>query len=92
MNDWLVRLWSKLKLGVEPARTDNLIPDWKSLSPEQQREEIVQIYAMAVCHKDNRPWPDASDTCYMRGQCDSCRRIADAFVDVERVMRSELMR
>jgi hypothetical protein len=66
--------------------------DWRSLSEEQQREEIVQLYALAVCHRGNLPWADAADECLMMGRCDACRRIADAFVDVEKVMRSEVMR
>jgi hypothetical protein len=92
MRQWLKKLWINLFSKSASVDESNPIPDWKSLSPEQQREAIVWIYAMAVCHKDNRPWHDAMDRCYMRGQCDTCCRIANAFVDVEIVMRSELMR
>lgn len=91
MNRWIKDFWVKM-VGRAPTIKAGPTLDWKSLSQEQQREEITKLYAMAVCHKDNLPWYDAMDKCMMMGQCERCRKIADAFVDVEQVMRSEIMR
>lgn len=90
MNLWIKDFFLKLTIWSPGFKKSSRLP-WSSLSEEQQRSEIVQLYAMAVCHKDNLPWHDAMDRCHMLGQCDTCQKIAEAFVEVEKVMRSEVM-
>jgi hypothetical protein len=90
MRKFVKDLWLLLSGSKQVPAQDRL--RWTDLTLKQQRDEIRKVYAMAVCHKGNMPWPDAEDRCHMAGDCDTCQRIADAFVDVETVMRSELMR